>query len=51
MFINADSIKINNVSMGQYLLQAKYEYNKLWASDTGRNLAGKLTRNFSWYIS
>lgn len=42
MFINANSITINNVSMGQYLLQAKYEYNKLWAEDTGRNLAGKM---------
>ena len=30
MFINKDSIIINNISMGQYLLQAKYEYNKLW---------------------
>lgn len=43
MFINKDSIMVNGISMGQYLLQAKYEYNKLWASDTGRNLAGKLT--------
>lgn len=43
MFINANSITINNVNMGQYLLSAKYEYNKLWASDTGRNLAGKFT--------
>lgn len=40
MFINKNSIYINNVSMGQYLLQAKYERNKLWASDTGRNLEG-----------
>lgn len=30
MFINQDSIRINGVSMGQYLLSAKYEYNKLW---------------------
>ena len=30
MFIDKDSIKINNISMGQYLLSAKYEYNKLW---------------------
>ena len=30
MFINKDSITINNISMGQYLLQAKYGYNKLW---------------------
>ena len=43
MFINPDSIKINNISMGQYLLSAKYEYNKLWGSDTGRNLKGKMT--------
>ena len=43
MFIEKDSIKINGISMGQYLLSAKYEYNKLWGSDTGRNLAGKFT--------
>lgn len=43
MFINKDSIKINGISMGQYLLSAKYEYNKIWGSDTGRNLAGKFT--------
>ena len=43
MFINKDSIVINNVSMGQYLLSAKYSYPKLWANDTGRNLAGKMT--------
>jgi hypothetical protein len=43
MFINKDSIRVNNISMGQYLLQAKYEYNKLWGSDTGRNLAGKMS--------
>ena len=43
MFINRDSIIINNISMGQYILQAKYDYNKLWASDTGRNLSGSLS--------
>ena len=43
MFIDKDSITINGRSMGQYLLSAKYEYNKLWGSDTGRNLAGKFT--------
>ena len=40
MFIDKDSIMINNVSFGQYILSAKYGYHKLWASDTGRNLAG-----------
>lgn len=43
MFINKNSITINGISMGQYLLSAKYEYNKLWGSDTGRNLKGKFT--------
>ena len=40
MFINKDSIIINGVSMGQYLVEAKYGFNKLWSSDSGRNLAG-----------
>ena len=40
MFIDKNSIIINNVSMGQYLIQAQYSYNKLWSSDSGRNLAG-----------
>ena len=43
MFVNKDSIKLNGTSMGQYLLSAKYEYNKLWGSDTGRNLKGKFS--------
>ena len=43
MFLDNDSIIINNVSMGQYILEAKYGYNKLWASDSGRNLAGVQT--------
>lgn len=43
MFIDKNSITINGISMGQYILQAKYEYNKLWGSDTGRNLAGKMS--------
>lgn len=40
MFIDANSIIINGVQMGQYLVEAKYGYNKLWGSDSGRNLAG-----------
>ena len=40
MFIDKNSIIINNVNMGQYLVEAKYGYNKLWGSDSGRNLAG-----------
>ena len=40
MFIDKDSIIINNVNMGQYILEAKYGYNKLWSNDSGRNMAG-----------
>lgn len=43
MFLNRDSIIVNGISMGPYLLSAQYEHNKLWGSDTGRNLAGKMT--------
>ena len=40
MYVNKDSIIINGISMGQYLTQAEFGYNKLWSSDAGRNLAG-----------
>lgn len=40
MFIDKDSIKINGISIGQYIVEAKYGYNKLWANDAGRSLAG-----------
>lgn len=43
MFIDKNSIKVDNVSIGPYLVSAKYSYNKLWASDSGRNLAGAMT--------
>lgn len=46
MFIDRNSIIINNVNMGQYITQATYSYNKLWASDTGRNLAGVMSGTF-----
>jgi hypothetical protein len=40
MFVNKNSIIIDGVNMGQYLVEAKYGFNKLWSSDSGRNLAG-----------
>ena len=43
MFIDKNSIIINGVNMGNYIVQAQYSYNKLWASDSGRNLAGVQT--------
>ena len=46
MFINKDSLQVkisggSYIKLGQYLVEAKYQYNKLWSSDSGRNLAGK----------
>lgn len=40
MMIDKNSIVINDVNMGQYLVEAKFSYNKLWSQDSGRNLAG-----------
>lgn len=44
MFIDKNSIYVtyngSNIYLGQYLVQATYQYNKLWGDDTGRNLAG-----------
>lgn len=43
MFIDKNSITINGVNMGQYLLEVVFGYHKLWASDSGRNMAGVQT--------
>lgn len=40
MYIDKNSLIVNNINLGQYILEAKYSYNKLWSSDSGRNLAG-----------
>ena len=40
MFIDKDSLVIDGINMGQYITEIEYGYNKLWASDAGRNLAG-----------
>lgn len=49
MFIDKNSIQVkisgmnNYLSLGQYLVEAKFGFNKLWASDSGRNLAGVMS--------
>ena len=49
MFTNKDSIKVkingmnNYLSLGQYLVEAKFGYHKQWSSDSGRNLAGVMS--------
>lgn len=40
MFINPNSLIVNGINLGKYIVEAKYGYNKLWSRDSGRNLAG-----------
>ena len=40
MFIDKDSLIINDINMGKYATNVQYGYNKLWSSNSGRNLAG-----------
>lgn len=40
MFIDKNSIVIDGVNMGQYITEAKYGFNKLWSSDSGRSISG-----------
>lgn len=43
MIIDTESIKVNGISLAQYLTNAKFGYHKVWSDDTGRNLAGSMT--------
>lgn len=40
MYIDKDSLIVNGLSLGPFILEAKFGYHKLWSDDTGRNLAG-----------
>jgi hypothetical protein len=46
MFIDKDSLKVTvgnkTINLGDYIVEAKYQYPKLWSEDSGRNLAGKM---------
>lgn len=43
MFVDKNSITINGINIGQYLVEARYGFNKLWDKDSGRNLAGVMS--------
>lgn len=49
MFIDKNGIKLyksknsSALNISNYLTEVKYGYNKLWSSDSGRNLAGTQT--------
>lgn len=40
MFIDKDSLIVDGINLGEYVTEVKYGFNKLWADDSGRNLAG-----------
>lgn len=40
MYINKNSLIVNDLNLGTYITQAKYGFNKIWSSNSGRNLAG-----------
>jgi hypothetical protein len=40
MYVNKDSLIIDGINMAEYVTEVEYGYNKLWAKDSGRNLAG-----------
>lgn len=46
MFVNVNSVIVDGLSMGPYLLEAEVQYPKLWGDDTGRNLAGTFSGTF-----
>lgn len=46
MLINKNAFKVNSVNMGPYLVDIEFGHNKLWGSDTGRNLKGVTTGTF-----
>lgn len=48
MFIDKDSLKIkvpngSYISLGNYIVEAKYGYNKLYGQDSGRSLSGRMS--------
>lgn len=47
MYIDENSVVIDNISMAQYILEAKFGYHKQWSSDSGRNMAMETTGTFN----
>jgi len=47
MFIDANSLSVTvgstTINLGDYILDAKYQYPKLWSDDSGRNLKGTMS--------
>jgi hypothetical protein len=46
MFIDKDSIVVNDISLGQYITEATFGFYDTWSSDTGYTLSNKFTGTF-----
>lgn len=46
MFLNKNSLLINGINIGQYLVEVEYGYNKAWGKDSGRNLLAEMSGTF-----
>ena len=46
MYIDENSLIINGLNMGDYVTQVEYGRNKVWGSDTGRNLKAIFSGTF-----
>lgn len=42
MFTGENSLIVNGVNIGQFATQIDYQFPKLWGSDSGRTLSGKM---------
>lgn len=40
MIVDKDTVTINGLNMGPFIVEAKTGFHKIWGKDTGRNLAG-----------
>lgn len=43
MIIDKTTLKVDSVNFGQYLVEVKFGYHKIWSGDSGRNLAGSMS--------
>lgn len=49
MFVDKNSLKVKRpndndyINLGNYITEARYSYNKVWADDSGRNLSGSMS--------
>ena len=46
MYLDKNSLIVNNINLGEYVTEVEYNYPKLWGEDSGRNLLGEQSGTF-----